>query len=587
MQSTPQDNPTLRWDLSDLYASTEDSRLSDDLGRAAALADDFARRYRGRVALLAPSELATTLGEFEQLMEIAYRPQLYAQLLFAGQTGDEKAQALLNLTRQATTESLNKVKFLDVELKKLPDEVFARLRGATELTGYRHFLDALRRFAPYTLSEAEEKSGRAAFSQLYTEVSARIRIPLEVEGQTREVNVSEARALRSSPDRALRRRATDGLMKSFEEQSHTLNFCFNTLFQDHAIDVQQRGFATPFDPTFLEDELSLEVVEKLIATTERHYPLAQRYMKLKARALGLSDFSSHDVLAPLSTREKKVPFAQGQQLVLDAFGAFEPRFAQIASEFFDKKWIDVLPRQGKRDGAFCSGMLPSLHPYVLLNYNDRIEDVSTLAHELGHGIHFYLSRRNSPLNFWATTPMAETASVFGELLLMKRLFEAEQDREVRRNLLAVRIEDIISTVFNQVSYTRWEQKAHARRAEGVVPAEDYSRLWMDERVRLYGDAVKLLPQDRWGWISIGHFVHYRFYCYSYAFGQLLVLALFRKYQEEGERFVPQYVELLSSGCSDTPAQLLAAIGVDLTDPLFWQRGFDTLAGLLDDFEGLL
>ncbi|MHB8877225.1 MAG: M3 family oligoendopeptidase [Myxococcaceae bacterium] len=590
----PSTQTSLRWNLGDLYESPDDPRLSRDLERGAKLAEDFAKAHRGRIASMSPAELARAFRSFEELMELAYRPQLFASLLFSGDTVSEKAQALLDRTRQATTESFNEVKFFDIELKKLDGAAFERLSAAPELEGYRHYLEAQRRFAPYTLSEPEEQlaevknlTGRAAFSQLYTEVSSRLRIPLEVEGKVKEVNVSEARALRSSPDRGLRRRATDGLMRVFEEHSHVLNFCFNTLFQDHALEVKKRGYRDVTEPTFLDDELPPEVVEALMSTTEKHYGLAQRYMRLKARALGLDDFSSHDVLAPLSKTEKKVPFEAGRAMVLDSFASFEPRFAQIASEFFDKRWIDALPRPGKRDGAFCSGMLPSLHPYVLLNYNERLEDVSTLAHELGHGIHFYLSRRNSPLNFWATTPMAETASVFAELVLMRKLLDQESVPEVRRSLLALRIEDILATVFNQVSYTRWEQKAHARRAQGVTPAEELSALWMEERKRLYGDAVRFLPQDRWGWISIGHFVHYRFYCYSYAFGQLLVLALFRKYQEEGKAFVPRYVELLSSGSSATPQRLLSAIGVDVADPAFWERGFTTLAGLLDDFERLL
>lgn len=588
------DTDLLRWDLSALYASTQDARLGDDLGQAAAMAAELAKAYRGRMALLSPAELAAALRKYEALMELAYRPQLFASLAFAGQTNDEKAQALLNRTQEGTTEAFNQVRFFDIELKSMPEPAFQSLLRAPELAGYTHFLAALRRFAPHTLSEAEEQlaevknlTGRSAFSQLYTEVSSRLRIPVEVEGVQKELTVAEARALRSSPDRALRRRATDGLMKAFEGQSHVLNYCFNVLFQDHAIDVKKRGFGSVEAPTFLEDELGAEAVESLLSTTEQHYGLCQRYMRLKARALGLGDFSSHDVLAPLEATERKVPFEEGRRLVLDSFQAFSPKFSDIAARFFDERWMDVLPRPGKRDGAFCSGMLPSLHPYVLLNYAERLEDVSTLAHELGHGIHFYLSRRNTPLNFWATTPMAETASVFAELLLMKRLMAAETDKAVRRSLLALRIEDIISTVFNQVSYVRWEQAAHARRAGGVAPAEDFAQLWMDQRRKLYGDAVRFLPQDRWGWISIGHFVHYRFYCYSYAFGQLLVLALFRRYEQEGEAFVPKYVELLSSGCSDTPQALLAKVGIDLAEPTFWRQGFDIVRGLLDEFENLL
>ncbi len=587
-------NDLLRWNLGDLYASAEDLHLASDLTSAGAMAEAFAARYRGRVAMLSAAELAEALQQFEQLVDRAYRPSLYASLLFSGQTSDEKAQALLNLAQQTTTESFNQVTFFDVELKKLPEDLFAKLLQAPELEIYRHHLSGLRRFAPYTLSEAEEKlsetknlTGRVAFTQLYDEVSGRIKIPIELNGKLEQVNVATARALRTSSDRQLRRRATDALMKGFEDQSHVLNYCFNTLFQDHALDVNQRGYGNVAEPTFLTDELAPEVVENLMATTERHYPLAQRYMKLKAKALGLTDFGSHDVLAPLATEERKVPFEQARKWVLEAFGAFHPLFASIADEFFEKRWIDALPRQGKRDGAFCSGMLPSLHPYVLLNYADRLEDVSTLAHELGHGIHFYLARRNTPLNFWSTTPMAETASVFAELLLMRQLAAGESDKLTRRNLLAMRIEDILATVFNQVAYTRWEQQAHARRALGVVPPEDYSALWMDQRKRLYGDAVAFQPQDRWGWISIPHFIHSRFYCYSYSFGQLLVLALFRKFEQEGPAFIPKYIELLSSGSSKTPQQLAAGVGIDLTDPGFWGQGFETLSTLIDQFEALL
>ena len=588
------EDPSLKWNLGDLYDSPADSRLHDDLGRGVKLAHAFAESWRGKVAKLGPGELHQALQQYEALMEAVYRPAIYAQLLFSADTSDAAAQGLLAKTREVSTAAFNEVAFFDVELKKLSGAQHLSLLAAPQLQGYRHYLSALKRLAPYTLSEAEEQlsatkslTGKAAWGQLYTEVTGKLRVHLVIEGERKVLNVAEARALRSSPDRVLRRAATDGLMAAFEQESHVLNFCFNTLFQDHKLDVETRGFKSVTEPTYLDDELSETVVESLMQSTEAHYPLAQRYMQLKARALGLTDFSSHDVLAPLLPSEKKVSFEDGKRMVLDAFGAFHPRFAEIASEFFDKRWLDVMPRPGKRDGAFCSGGLPSTHPYVLLNYQGRIEDVSTTAHELGHGIHFYLSREQSPLNYWPTTSLAETASVFGELLLMKRLLEKEQDRAARRALLGVRIEDIVSTVFNQVAYTRFEQKAHARRAEGVVPVEDFNGLWTAERQRLYGDAVKLFPQDRWGWLSIGHFVHYRFYCYSYAFGQLLVLALFAKYEEEGEAFLPKYLELLSSGCSDTPEALLKRMGVDVADPDFWNRGFRTLTALLDEFEALL
>ena len=401
------------------------------------------------------------------------------------------------------------------------------------------------------------------------------------------MTIDEARALRSSADRALRERASRAIHEAHAERSHVLGFVFNTVLQDHKIELDLRNYPTPIAPTLLDDELSAEVVESLMATTEANYALAQRYYRLKARALGLGDFGTHDLLAPLPGKERKIPWEEGKRLVVDGFRSFSPLFAEIAERHFARRWIDVLPRPGKRGGAFCAAAVPELHPFVLTNYNERVDDVATVAHELGHAIHFTLAGKQSLLNYGPTTPMAETASVFGEIVLARRLLDAEQDPVARRALLATRIEDILATVFRQVMYTRWEQAAHARRAEGVATAEDYGALWRREVGRLYGDAVALSDLDHWGWIGIPHFIHSRFYCYSYAFGQLLVLALYRRYTEEGDAFVPRYLDLLAGGGSGTPEELLARVGIDVHAPGFWQQGLDTLADLVSDFEKTL
>ena len=582
-----------RWDLSDLYASDSDPAIERDLASARAQAETLGR-HRGSIAALDATALRDLLVEYEALLALAFRPSIYASLRFSSATDDAGAQTLLGRTREAGAHVSTLLKFLDVELKQSPDDVFAAWLASDALSGYRHFLGATRRSAPHTLSEAEEKiatlkslTGAAAWSQLYDETLAAIQISLTVGGEARDLTVDEARALRSSPDRDLRARATTAIHEAHKERSHVLTFVFNTLFQDHKIETGLRHFPTPIAPTLLDDELSAEVVESLMATTEKNYGLAQRYYRLKARALGVGDFATHDLLAPLPGGDRKVPWSEGKALVLDGFRAFSPEFAEIAERHFARGWIDSLPRPGKRGGAFCAAAMPSLHPYVLTNYNDRIEDVSTVAHELGHAIHFTLAQKQSLLNYGPTTPMAETASVFGEIVLARQLLAKETDPTTRRSLLAMRIEDILATVFRQVMYTRWEQAAHARRAEGVATADEYGALWKGQLGRLYGDAVALSGLDHWGWIGIPHFIHSRFYCYSYAFGQLLVLALYRLYTEEGERFVPRYLSLLAGGGSGTPEELLARVGLDVHAEGFWQNGFDTLSDLIAEFEKTL
>lgn len=581
----------LTWDLSDLYRGMDDPALSMDLDWASAEADRLAEGARGRVAGLGPADLRRLLESYEALLERLYRPPLYASLCFSADTRAAAAQALLASTRERTTDIHTRVQFLVIELRAAPDGIFAAWLAAAELRPYRHFLQATRRFAKHTLGEPEERvaaikgiTGAAAWAQLFDETVSSLRVPVEVEGEVRSLTVDEARALRSHADRSVRQRAVRALHEVHVDKSHVLGFAFNTLFQDHKLELELRRYSSTMEPTLLEDELDAEVVETLMATTERNYGLVQRYYRAKARVLGLDDFASHDLLAPLPGRERRVAYEEARRLVLDSFASFSPVFAEIAERHFSRRWIDVMPRPGKRGGAFCAASLPALHPYVLCNYNARLEDVSTLAHELGHAVHFSLAGRQRLLNFGPTTPMAETASVFGEMILLGRLTGEAPDALTRRALLGMRIEDAIATVFRQVMYTRWEQQAHARRAEGVVPAEEYASLWQRQMAGLYGDAVALDPLDGWGWIGIPHFIHSRFYCYSYAFGQLLVLALYRRYEQEGERFVPRYLELLAGGGAGTPDELLAGVGIDLRDPVFWQAGFLAIDRLIEEFE---
>jgi oligoendopeptidase F len=580
------------WVLDDLYDDPADPRIQADLDRAREMAKSFADDYRGRVANLSPEELLGALRREEEISTVGYKPMGYASLAFAANTQDAQRQALLVKTREATTEIFNGLIFFDVELKAASEEAFSRFLGAPQLAAYSHYLGRLRAFAPHTLSEPEERlfsqmrlTGASAWGQLYTEVTSALRFPVEVDGETKELTDAEVRALRTKPDRDLRRRAGESLYRVYSANSQVLTYIFNTLFQDHKITTGLRSYSDPIEPTVLSNELSVEAVELLMSRVEAYYWLVQEYYRIKASLLGLEgDFRFYDVLAPLEKEERQYSFAEAKDLVLDAFAGFDPQLKEIAATFFDSRWIDATPRPGKRGGAFCSGLLPAYHPYVLTNFTGRLEDVFTIAHELGHGIHFYLSRKQTPLNFSPTTPMAEVASVFGEILLFDRFRKLGDDPGVRRDVLGGMIEDAIATIFRQVMYTRWEQRAHDRRARGVATPDEYRSMWAEENRKLYGDTVAFEDLDTWGWISIPHFVQYRFYCYSYAFGHLSTFALYRRYMEEGDGFAPKYLELLASGGSDRPEKLLGLAGLNPLDPGFWDSGFQVLEGLMSEFK---
>jgi oligoendopeptidase F len=374
------------------------------------------------------------------------------------------------------------------------------------------------------------------------------------------------------------------VLERLRDESPLIAYILNTLYQDHRLETDLRRYPHPVAPTLLDDELPLATLDALMTAVESHYPVAQRYFSLKAKALGLDQLATHDVLAPYPDGEREVRFDEARDEVLAAFDALSPRAQELARGFFDEGRIDAEARPGKRDGAFCAGMVPGVAPRVLVNFQGRLRDVFTLAHELGHGVHFALAaEKQSLLNYWPTSPMAETASVFGEMLLTRRLLGAVQDRATRRQLLAARIEEALGTIHRQVAFTRYERNAHDERARAVLTTERLCELWSAETGRLYGDAVARGPLDVWGWAGIPHLLHYRFYCYSYAFGQLLVFALYERWQREGDAFVPRYLELLAGGGGDTPVALLKPLGIDLTDPDFWRGGLEVVTRMVDEF----
>jgi oligoendopeptidase F len=586
----------VRWDLADLFASPDDPRLEEALSRCRVRAEAFAARYRNTIETPAgpdPDHLLAALRELEALQEQLGRVGSYAGLLYASDTSSPVYRDLRERAEVAGTEIGNLVLFFDLEWMALAEEPAARLLAAPALAGYRHHLAQMRRLRPHTLTEAEERllnerdnTGRRAFARLFTELTTSLVFPIQREGREERLTMSEVLALVHDPDRELRRRAYESVFGVLSGQGLVLTYVYDTLVQDHLVADRLRRFPHPMAERNLGNEIDEDAVQQMLAVTEANYPVAQRYFGLKARLLGLPRLALHDQYAPVGAVLPACAFGRARDTVLEAFAAFSPRFADVAQRFFTERWIDAEVRRGKQGGAFCASPSPSLHPYILCNYTDNLRDVMTLAHELGHGLHGWLARRQTLFNYDTPLTMAETASVFAEFLVFDHLLRTERDPAVRLALLAGKIEDTCATVFRQAVLTRFEQAVYRRRAAGRLTAEAVGQDWLASNRPYYGEAVELPEDYRWGWSYIPHFIYSRFYCYAYVFGELLVLSLYRQYKEEGPSFIPRYIQLLEAGGSDAPEALLGPLGVDFHAPAFWQRGFEELKALVAQAEAL-
>ncbi len=586
------EKPDVRWDLSGIYQGINDPQLELDSSAARVSATAFAEKFKTKISSLSPDQAFEMLDQYFEMVVQLYKPTWYAGLCFSAKTDDMAIKTLLDRVRLAANETNNLLVFVRLELIQLPSDVFNAWSNAKVLLDYHHFLSTIRTFTPHTLSEAEEQlmtskalTGRNAWGQLYTEITSKIKVDLEVEGVLGTYQLSELRQFSSHPNRALRQAAKQAQNNALEMQEHVLTFIFNTVYQDWKLDIGLRHHSDVMEPNALSNELPLASIEALMASTEKNAGILQEFFQVKAKVLGITDFSSFDMYAPLETSETTYTYEEAQKLILTAFARFSPKLEKLAKAFFDEQRIDLNPREGKRGGAFCSGFSPKHNAYILTNFTGKLDDVFTLAHELGHGVHAELSRSLKRVNYGHSLPLAETASVFCEMLLMDYLLEVAPANE-RRALIAKLLEDVASTCYRQIQITRWEQLAHQERAKGVVSSQRYSELWSDTIKRFYGDSVIQTSGDRWGWIGIPHVISYRFYCYAYAFGMLMVFALYRQYKLEGESFVPKYIKFLSNGESASPEELVAGMGVNLSDPNFWQNGFDYVAGLLEEFKQL-
>jgi oligoendopeptidase F len=586
------------WDLTPLYTSPDDPAWESDLQGALSSAQAFAVDLRGTLdaATISAPALAVALQRYAQLQKQGLKPYFYAQLLFSAKSDDDRHKALFARAREAWHALMESTLFFELDLLRLSHETFAPLLIAPELQEYVHHLQRLRAHAPYTLSEAVEQAlkrkdltGKEAFAQLFEEITGEMRFTFTFPGEEapREASGEELLALLYHPDGVVRETAFGTFLHGHAAAGTVLVACFNNIFLDHGKEAELRGYPQLMTPTHLESETEPAMVERMMDVSEANYRLGQEYFALKRQLLGLERMKNTDLYAPLSTQVRTIDFAAARATVLAAFSSFSPQLAALAESFFAEQRIDVFPAPGKSGGAFCHGMAPGVSPYILTNYTGTLRDLSTLAHELGHGVHFTLSGRQNLFNYNAPLPLAETASVFAEMLLTRHLLAVENDPQLKIALLCSKIEEIIATTLRQNVLTRFELAAHHKRGEGLLSSDDLCALWSAENGKLFGDAVEMIEPYRWGWSYIGHFIQSRFYCYSYIFGELVTLALYRRYQQEGESFVPKYFALLASGGSRPPAEALRPFGIDLNDPVFWQEGYDLVRELLAELRALI
>jgi oligoendopeptidase F len=582
------------WDMTPLYTSMTARELESDFSSVVTMTDLFRKKYFGNVAMLDVIQLKSALVELECIQEALVKPQTYAYLIFAANSEDIETKKLSQRAMEFGNRMSREMLFFDLELIALPENKYLELIDDCSLSNYRHYLESLRRYSPHTLPEREERilkgkalTGVDAFTHLFDELSSSFRYDFILEGEHLEMTGEELLGLLHHHDSSVRERALTTFLAKFREQGIVFSAILNNAALDHGQELEIRGYRCVMEPTHLANELEPQAVERLIEVSENNYHLARDYFRLKARLIGKPKLKNSDIYAPIPGTDRQYSFETSKNLVLEAYGMFSPLFGKIIERFFSEERIDVLPRPGKSGGAFCMGISPSLPPFVLLNHTGNLRDVATLAHELGHGLHFVLAQRQSMLNYHPPLPLAETASVFGEMLLTKLLLQREEDSKEKISILCATIEDIIATTFRQIVLTRFEERVHTERKKGLLSSEDICSLWWEENARLYGDSVEMIEPYRWGWSYISHFIHSRFYCYSYTFAELLVLSLFNKYLAEGETFVPKYVSILESGGSQSPADAVRAAGIDFNDPDFWQKGYDFLQGLIVELENTM
>ena len=590
----PDSCPT--WDLTDLYEGIGDDAIAADLARCRREAERMESAWQGKIGNATPQDLATLIADYEQVLEALGKAQSHAQLLFAASTTDAQIARHHQSIREASADIGARLLFVELEIAALPSDHVDRLLETAEFAAWQPWLRRVRAFAPHQLSPDMERmlaerapSGRGAWVRLFDETAAGLRFPFG------DAEVTEAEVLNklSSPDSDERREAGASLSQTLKANERLLSLVLNTIAKDKEVEDRWRGFARPVASRNLDNDVDDQTVDALVAAVDdRNADLSHRYYRLKAGWMGGDTLNWWDRNAPLpSDDDRKFSWDEARQLVLASFDGFDPQMAAQAEPFFTRNWIDAEPRAGKSSGAFSHPVTPSAHPYILMNFSGKSRDVMTLAHEMGHGIHQRLAADRGYLMSDTPLTLAETASVFAEMLTFRRLVDSTDDPAIRQRLLAGKVEDMLNTVVRQVAFHNFETRFHDARRNAELTSDEISDIWMETQRAALGPAIKTGDDYRPIWGYIPHFVHTPFYVYAYAFGDCLVNALWQTYQSaqadgQAADFVASYRSLLQAGGTERYDIALQRFGLDPRDPAFWSMGLDMISGMIDELEGL-
>ena len=578
-----------RWSLADIYPSADGKEIKAAFADLEKKVTEFEKKRPLLNDGISTADFLAVIHAVEEISRILNRLGSFAGLWFTEDTQNQAALSLNARTDQLMAETENRTLFFSLWWKDLADEIAERLMN--ESGDYRYWLEAMRHFKPHTLSEPEEKiintknvTGVSAFNTLYDSITNRYTFKVEVAGEVKELTRGEVMMYARQSDPDLRARAFQALYQVYGNDGPILGQIYQTLVRDwRNEEIDLRHFASPISARNLGNDLPDEVIDTLLEVCQKNVGVFQRFFKLKARLLGMKKLRRYDIYAPVAKADKSYSFEQAAKTVFDSFREFDPRFETLAQRVFDEDHLDSEVRKGKQGGAFCWTVGPDLTPWVKLNFQGKAEDVATMAHELGHSIHSMLAEKHSLFTQHACLPLAETASTFGEMMLVDRLLANETDENVKRDLVFRQMDDAYATIQRQAFFALFEKQAHEMIIQGAS-VDELSAAYLKNLALQFGDSVELSDEFKWEWVSIPHIYATPFYVYAYAFGQLLVLALYKRFKEEGEAFKPKYVKLLAAGGSEAPMAVLLEAGIDIRNASFWQGGFDVLNGLVDGLE---
>ncbi len=588
---------TEKWDLSFIYKGFDDPKIEEDMDQAEKFADDLAN-YRGKIKSgeLSSKELLEFFQQLEKVHTLADRGEAYGFLLFAQETTNDDHKALYSKVEARAVDVSNKLIWIKVEINEMSDKTVERYLADPVLENYHHYIRVQRLSKPYILTEEVEQVlsqkelvGVLAWYNFYNEFTASFQYQVEIEGAMKTMSHGEIYPFFNDPNPETRENVFKAYYQKYADQSIAISHAFNNIWKNRGQDTELRKFPTTMTPAHIRNQTDEKIVETMIEVIKKNYSFVQDYYKLKARLMGQGEkIKGSDLYAPLG-KTMKYTWDEAKKIVLEAYTEFDEEVGEMTNSFFDRKLIDSEVRKTKMTGAFCQGISPDLDPVIHQSFDGKLNGISTLAHELGHGLHdMFSGRKQTILNYNPPTVAAETASVFGEQILIDKLLKIMTDKEAKLRLLSSQLEDAIITISRQTMYVIWEKECQESGAKENLSAKKMSDIWDKHVNDAYGDAVAFLPEQSWNWATIPHFLDKRvFYCYAYSFGMLFVLGLYQKYLEEGKTFVPKFKQILEAGGSKFPVDLAASVGLDISQPEFWQAGFDYLRILLEEFRSIV